>query len=235
MKILINILILGVATTAVADTMNHDAHEMAPTTFSKVMIDKLEAGDNDTQRWDAQAWYGSDIDKLWLKTEGERNDGITEDAEVQLLYSRAISPFFDAQVGLRHDSRPGPARDWLALGIEGLMPYFLETEATLFVGTEGRSALRLNAEYDLLLTQRLILTPEAELNIYGKSDAERALGSGLSDVEFGLRLRYEIAREFAPYIGAVWTHRYGDTADFARTDGGDVSERMWVIGLRAWF
>ncbi|MET0378543.1 MAG: copper resistance protein B [Spongiibacteraceae bacterium] len=229
----------AIAAHALADTAAqpgmHGDHMMAAPNYSKIMLDKFEAGDDDTQAWDIQAWYGGDLDKLWIKSEGERSEGNTETAELQILYSRAISPFFDAQIGARHDFQPTPARDWLALGLQGLAPYFFETEATLFIGTEGRSALRLKAEYELLFTQKLILSPEVEMNLYAEDDPQTGVGNGLSDLEFGLRLRYEIVREFAPYIGVVWTHQYGDTADFSRAHGDDASAVQWVAGIRAWF
>lgn len=227
-----------IVANAFADNATHDTHGdhmMTAANYSKVMLDKFEAGDDDTQAWDAQAWYGGDLDKLWIKSTGERSDGSTENAELQMLYSHAISPFFDAQIGARHDFQPTPTRDWLALGIQGLAPYFFETEAALYIGSEGRSALRLKAEYDVLLTQKWILSPDVEINLYGGDDPQTGVGNGLSDLEFGLRLRYEIVREFAPYIGAVWTHRYGDTADFSRAQGEDVSVVQWVAGVRAWF
>lgn len=238
MKCATTLVLLGAITTfAHAETMQHEHgdHMMASHRSGKLLFDKLEASDSDTQHWEAQTYYGTDTDKLWLKTEGEREERHTEHAEVQALYSRAISPFFDAQIGLRHDLQPHPTRDWLVLGVQGLAPYFFETEATLFVGDEGRSALRLKAESDLLFTQRLILSPEIELNAYGDDDAELGIGSGLSDIEFGLRLRYEIRREFAPYIGAVWSHQFGDTADFTRAKGGDASDVQWVAGIRMWY
>jgi copper resistance protein B len=219
--------------------VQHGDHMMGAHYTGKLLLDKLEASDSDSQHWDAQAWVsqpwgGGDIHKLWLKAEGEREEGHTEHAEVQALYSRAISPFFDAQIGLRRDLQPHPTRDWLAVGLQGLAPYFFETEATLFVGDEGRSALRLKAEYDLLFTQRLILSPEIELDAYGEDDPELGLGSGLSNLEFGLRLRYEIRREFAPYIGVVWSHQFGDTADYTRANGGDMQDVQWVAGVKFW-
>jgi copper resistance protein B len=222
------------AQTVTATPVEHGDHMMGGHRSGKLLFDKLEASDSDTQHWDAQAYYGGDIHKLWLKTEGEREEGHTEHAEVQALYSRAISPFFDAQIGLRRDLQPHPTRDWLAVGLQGLAPYFFETEATLFVGDEGRSALRLKAEYDLLFTQRLILSPEIELDAYGEDDPELGLGSGLSNLEFGLRLRYEIRREFAPYIGVVWSHQFGDTADYTRANGGDAQDVQWVAGVKFW-
>jgi copper resistance protein B len=222
------------APTEEASANEHDDHMMGTHYSGKLLIDKLEVSDSDTQHWDVQAYYGSDIRKLWLKSEGERDDGHTEHAEVQALYSHAISPFFDAQIGLRRDLQLHPTRDWLALGVQGLAPYFFETETTLFVSDEGRSALHLKAEYDLLFTQRLILSPEIKLNAYGKDDAELGLGSGLSDLEFSLRLRYEIRREFAPYIGVVWSHQFGDTANYTRANSGDVQDVQWVAGVKFW-
>ncbi len=203
----------------------------------KGMIDELEWRDNgdDPVIWDAQLWIGKDLNKLWLKSEGERSDGDTEEAELQLLYSRAVAPFWDLQAGWRSDLEPGPERQWLAVGFQGLAPYLFEIDTTLFIGESGRTALRLEAEYELLFTQRLILAPEIEANLYGHNDVDTGAGSGLSDVEAGLRLRYEIVREFAPYIGINWEKRFGNSADFARAAGEDSSDSQWVIGIRAWF
>jgi copper resistance protein B len=204
----------------------------------KVMIDQLEVRNtngSDPFVWDAQAWVGKDLHKLWFKTEGERVDGETEETELQALYSRAIAPFWDFQVGWRREFQPGSNRDWLAIGFEGLAPYLFEVDAALFIGESGRTAARLEAEYEFLFTQRLILTPEVELNFHGKDDPGRGIGSGLSDTEAGLRLRYEIKREIAPYVGINWTKQFGDTADFARQAGEDVSDTQYLVGIRAWF
>lgn len=201
-------------------------------------LDQLEVRDTDagnTTAWKADAWAGYDLNKLWLKTEGEYHEGETEDAELQLLYSRALSAFWDAQMGFRRDFRPQPRRDWAVFGIKGLAPYMFEVDLALFVGEEGHSAVRLDAEYEYLFTQRLILSPEAEINVYGKNDPELGRGAGISDVTLGLRLRYEIRREFAPYLGIQWTGLYGDTADFAEANGSDTSEAAAVAGIRAWF
>jgi copper resistance protein B len=202
------------------------------------ILDQLEmrdvAGDN-TFSWDAQGWFGKDLRKLWFKTDGERTGGNTDEAELQFLYSKAIARYWEFQLGVRHDFEPSPSRSWAAIGIQGLAPYFFETDIAFFVGDSGRTALRLESEYELLFTQRLILTPEIEINLYGQDDAKLGIGSGLSDIELGLRLRYEIRREFAPYIGVNWSKLYGNTADFARVAGQDTSEAQWVIGLRAWF
>ncbi len=189
----------------------------------------------DALSWDAQAWFGKDLHKLWIKTEGEFIDGQAEDAEVQLLYSRAIAPYWDLQAGWRRDIRPSPERDWFALGVKGLAPYFFEIDAQLFVGEAGRLGARFKAEYELLFTQRLVLTPELELNWYSGDDPGRGLGSGLSDASLGLRLRYEIRREFAPYIGVEWSRVFGATADFTEAEGGDIQDTRLVAGIRAWF
>jgi copper resistance protein B len=204
----------------------------------KAMADQLELritdGDN-ALAWDAEAWLGKDLNKLWLKTEGERVDGNTEDAELQVLYSRAITAFWDVQAGWRGDLRPHPDRHWLAMGFKGLAPYFFDIDAAVFIGESGHTAARIDLEYEVLFTQRLILTPEFETNLYGKKDPERGIGSGLSDIEIGLRLRYEIRREFAPYIGLNWWKKFGDTADFARAAGADTDDIQILLGLRAWF
>jgi len=139
------------------------------------------------------------------------------------------------QFGLRQDFQPSPSRSWVVFGFQGLAPYFFEVDTALFIGESGRTALRLEAEYELLFTQRLILTPEVEINFYGQNDRDLGLGSGLSDLEAGLRLRYEVRREFAPYIGVNWNKSFGNTADFARDEGEDTDDFQWVIGLRAWF
>ena len=177
--------------------------------LTKVLIDQLEVRNaDDGNPWvlDGQGWIGKDLQKLWLKVEVERNDGETEEAELQALYSQAIAPFWDIQVGLRQDFQPSPNRSWAVIGLQGLAPYLFEIDTALFVGESGRTALRLKAEYELLFTQRLILTPEIEANFYGKNDEELGIGSGLSDLNTGLRLRYEIRREFAPYIGVNSLH-----------------------------
>ena len=202
--------------------------------FSKVLLDQVEWGEEDTLSWDAQAWYGGDYHKLWLKTEGEHVDG-EEEGNVELLWDRVIARWWDMQAGVRYDLGAGPSRTWAAFGVQGLAPYWFEVEATVYVGDEGRSAARLVGEYELLLTQRWILQPKMELNLYGKEDAQNHVGSGLSDVEAGLRLRYEIRREFAPFVGMVWSRRFGGSADFLRDAGEEVDDVQFVVGLRAWF
>jgi len=203
-----------------------------------VKIDQFEIRNTDGPDplvFDGQLWIGKDLNKLWIKSEIERVDGETEENELQLLYSRAIAPYWDFQVGWRKDFKPDPDQDWLAIGVQGLAPYFFEVEATAFISDESQTNLRLEAEYELLFTQRLILSPEVEVNLYTDDDAERGVGSGFSDLELGLRLRYEIRREFAPYIGVNWMKKFGNTADFAEADGQEIEDTQFVAGIRAWY
>jgi copper resistance protein B len=203
--------------------------------FGMVKFDQFEQalGESDAA-WEGNAWYGGDIDKVWLRSEGEREGGRTS-ARTELFWDRAFAPFWDWQLGARADSGYGPARQWLAFGVQGLAPYWFDLQATAYAGVQGRTALRLRAEYEILLTQRLILQPESEANIYGKSDPHRDIGSGVSELDFGLRLRYELRREFAPYIGIVWRQRLGRTGDLVRAAGRSAFDGQIVAGLRFWF
>lgn len=206
--------------------------------LTSVYIDQLEVrdaeGDNPAVL-EAQAWAGYDLDKLWLKVEAEHADGETGELELQALYSRAISRYWNFQAGLRHDFEPSPTRDWAVLGLQGLAPYFFEVDASLFIGESGQTGLRFEAEYELLFTQKLILSPEVEFNLYGRNDPDTGVGSGLSDLELGLRLRYEIRREIAPYIGINWEKKFGNSADFARDAGAHLEDTSLVAGIRVWF
>jgi copper resistance protein B len=206
--------------------------------FSRVLFDQLDWRDGDGSdvfAWDAEAWYGGDYHKLWLKTEGDLTSDTVEHARTEALWDRVFSRWWSLQTGVRHDFGEGPSRTWAAFGVQGLAPYFFEVEATAYLGEGGRTAARFSSEYDLLLTQRLVLQPQIELSLYGKSDPENGIGSGLSDVQFGLRLRYELRREFAPYVGLVWTRRFGQSAEFARAAGDDASDWQALAGVRAWF
>lgn len=214
------------------------AHEDDDPIVSMWLFEELEnrdpGGDNDFS-WDAKGWIGKDLDKLWIKTEGEREGGETEHAELSLWYGKAIATYWDMQIGVRHDIDPSPSRNWLGFGFYGLAPYFFEIDTAFFVGESGRTALRFEAEYELLLTQRLIISPAIEVNLYGKDDPLLGIASGLSDIEAGIRLRYEIRREIAPYIGLNWTRQFGGPADFARAAGHGTTDSQFVVGLRAWF
>lgn len=204
-----------------------------------LLIDQLEYAHehhgNSAAFLDGQFWYGEDFNKLWLKVEGESASGKLEDMRAEALWDHAISTYWGTQLGVRHDFGEGPGRTWAAFGVQGLAPYWFETEATAYVGQNGRTAARVQFEYEELITQRLVLQPKFEVNLYGKEDPQRGIGSGLSDAELGIRLRYEIRREFAPYIGVVWRQRYGRTADFARAQNQPTGELQFVAGLHFWF
>jgi len=206
--------------------------------FGSLLVERLEwlhTSNVTAAAYDLQAWYGRDFNRAVLKAEGDVGSGTLQEARTELLWGHAVSPFWDTQIGLRYDSGEAPERGWLALGVQGLAPYWFEMTATAYVGDESRSALRLDAEYELLLSQRLILKPRLEADFYGKDDAERALGSGLSDLAIGLRLRYEFRRELAPYVGIEWAGKYGGTADYARAAGDSSKETRWLAGIRFWF
>jgi len=232
--------VLSVASLTVLFVSQVQAGSKDDPLLTKFMFDQLEFRDSDEDNpfiLEGQFWLGHDLEKLWIKTEFESVDGETKEAELQALYSKAIAPYWDFQVGVRRDFELDslPGRSWGVIGFQGLAPYYFEVDTALFIGESGRTALRLEAEYELLFTQRLILTPEIEVNFYGQNDEIARMGSGLSDVELGLRLRYEIRREFAPYIGLNWSKKFGNSANFSRLDGLDVSDTEFVLGFRAWF
>lgn len=211
--------------------------------YGALTVEQLEYRLNeghDTLNWEAEGWYGGDYRRLRLKTEGEVElDGDGGELEVQLLYSQLVSPFWEVEGGLRYDREFGNKvegdRFFGAIGIQGLAPYFVETEATLFVSEAGDVSARFKAERDFLISQRLILQPEIELNLAVQSVENFGVGSGLNDIDFGLRLRYEITRQFAPYVGVNWTHKFGQTADFARREGEQVDNWAVVGGVRLLF
>ena len=184
---------------------------------------------------DGEFWYGEDLDKLWLKAEGEYAKGKLEDLRTEALWNHAIGTYWGTQLGAREDFGEGPNRTWAAFGVQGLAPFWFDTEATLYLGQNGRTAARFQFEYEELITQRLVLQPKFEVNLYGKDDPQRGIGSGLSDTELGVRLRYEFKREFAPYIGVVWRQRYGRTADFYRARGQRANDLQFVAGIHLWF
>ncbi|MGK6355933.1 copper resistance protein B [Sphingomonas sp. DT-207] len=207
---------------------------------SRFMIDQLEVavrGGRNGYAWeDVQFWYGGDIDKLWIKSQGEGSfGGQLEKAEVQALWSHAISPYFDLQAGVRYDIRPQPDRGHLVLGVQGLAPYWFELDAAAFVSEKGDASARIEGEYDLRITQKLILQPNAAMELTLQDLPELRMGSGLSTAEAGLRLRYEFVPEFAPYAGVQYERAFGNTADFRRSDGEDTGGWSLVLGVRAWF
>jgi copper resistance protein B len=205
----------------------------------KVLIDRLEyraVNGRDGFAWDAQGWYGGDIHKLWLKSEGEGSFGETlEHGKAQALWSRAIDPWFDLQLGLRQDFGGGPERTHFAFGVQGLAPYWFEVDAAAFVSTKGDLTARVEAEYDLRITQKLILQPAAEIEFSLQDVPELGIGSGLSSAEAGLRLRYEVKPQFAPYLGVEYQRGFGDTARFRRAAGEEAGGWSVLFGVRAWF
>jgi copper resistance protein B len=211
---------------------------MDQTIFAHAILNQNEGrfnGSNTQYRWEGQGWVGTDYDKLWIKSEGTLSKGAVEDGQHQFLYSRAVTTYFDLQGGLRSDIDSRPTRNWGAFGIQGLAPYFFDLELTGFASSEGHLAAKLEASYDLLLTQRLILQPQVELNIYSKADPARLTGAGFSDIDTGLRLRYEFDRKFAPYIGVVYDGKFGQTANYARRAGESTGSVRFAFGIRTWF
>jgi len=220
---------------AFPDVEGHAVHDGAMNLF--VLFDQLEwqAGEGGRLDWDNKGWLGGDVNRLWFRTEGEAGEGGVEQATAHVLYGRAISRWWDVVAGIRQDVRPGPAATWAAIGIQGLAPYWFEIEATGYFGADGRTHARFEIEYELLLTNRLIAQPLAELELYGKSDPLRGIGAGFSTVEAGLRLRYEIRREVAPYVGVTWQQKFAGTADLAKSAGRESGSTRLVLGVRAWF
>ena len=208
-------------------------------TFSMVMLNIAEAkirNGRDAYEWNGEAWYGGDINRLVVKTEGEGEFGAgVESAEVQALYSRAIGPYFDLQGGVRYDFEPDPSRVYATLGFEGLAPGFFDVEGSLFLSDRGELMGRLEGYYDQRITQELILQPRAEFNFAAQSSRDIGVGAGLSDAEIGVRLRYDIAREFAPYVGVQYEQAFGKTRDFLRDEGEPSGGWSLLTGIRVWF
>ena len=205
-----------------------------------LMADRLEtqmADGEEVLLWDAQGWYGGDINKFWFKTEGEYafDEDKFEEAELQALWSRAITPYFDFQAGLRYDILPGDDIAHGVIGIQGLAPQWWEIDAAAFISDEGDVTARIEAENDLLLTQRLILQPRVEVEFAAQDIPELDKGAGVTQFDAGLRLRYEIKREFAPYVGVEWQRNFGETANLVEAAGGDSERTVFLVGLRLWF
>jgi copper resistance protein B len=213
-----------------------DAHTVHDQTLHGfVLFDQLEWHASGSGIWDTRGWLGGDLNRLWFRTEGGADRGGVDEADVHLLFGRAIARWWDLLVGVRQDMRPGPVQTWAAIGVQGLAPYWFEIEATAHVGESGRTLFRLEAEYELLLTNRFILQPLVELDVYGKADPERGIGAGPSTAGAGLRLRYEIRRELAPYVGLIWTRKLLGTADAAEAAGEETRTAHLAAGFRVWF
>ena len=207
-------------------------------TLGSLLVDRLESATNrgsTAMTYDWQAWFGNTYDRAVIRAEGDIEGGAFKDARNELLWAHAITAYWDTQLGVRYDSGKGIDRGWLAFGVQGLAPYWIYVEATAYVNEQGRTSFRLETEYDLLLTQKLILQPRIEMNVYSQRDDTRNVSSGLSDFAGGVRLRYEIWREFAPYVGVEWASKFGSAADNLRASGEDPEGTLFVAGVRFWF
>jgi len=202
-------------------------------------MDRLEWQQGDALAWEGRAWFGHDRGRLWVRSEGEREPDHGTEAHVEALWGKPVNAWWDALAGVRHDIRKdrrgNDGQDWLALGLQGQAPYKFEVRATAYLGERGQSMLQAEREYELLLTNRLILQPHIEATVHGRNVAARGIGRGLAEVGAALRLRYELFREFAPYVGLERAYRFGRTAEFARARGDDGHETRWVAGVRFWF
>jgi copper resistance protein B len=221
---------------AFPDVEGHSVHDDVVNYL--VLFDQLEWESGAAGQgfgWDTKGWVGRDRDRLWFRTEGQQADGSVTDAQTHVFYGRAISRWWNVLGGIRQDFQPGPAQTWAAVGVQGLAPYWFDVEATAYLGASGRNHFRVESEYELLLTNRLVLQPNVEMEIYGKSDPEHFRDTGLATLDFGIRLRYLVRREFAPYVGVVWHNKYFGTADMAEAAGESTGGARLALGVRLWF
>lgn len=214
-------------------------HHHGMSAQTALMVDRLELQNSDDVQagvWDADIWHGGDLNKLWIKTEGayDFEHGAVEEAEVQLLWSRAVLPFFDVQTGLRHDFEPS-GRTHAVIGLQGETPYRIKTDGALFLSQDGDLTAGLELEYELALTQRLHLSPRAELSWSAQESRDMELGEGFTHAEFGMRLSYDVIREFSPYVGVEWQGSLGETKDLIRAAGSDADRTVFLIGIKGWY
>lgn len=211
--------------------------------YTFILADVLEyrpKGDDSDFRWDVEGWHGGDFNRLWFKSEGERNTALKADYDIdaQLLYGRFVRKYYDFQVGLRAETQKYQSRNvtraHAVIGIEGLVPYRYEFESALFVSQNGHLSGRVSFTRDLLITQRLILQPRLETNVAAQRVERFTVGRGLNNIEFGMRLRYEFRRKFGPYAGISFDRSFFGTADLVRQEGGDPSQIRFVVGIRMW-
>ena len=206
--------------------------------FASLLVDRFEvvsAVDNKSATYDLQLWYGRDYNRLVIKAEGDYDNQALEESSTELLWSHALDAYWNSQLGLRYDSTEDTNQSWLGFGVQGLAPYWFEIDISAYIGEQGRTALTIEAEYEILLTQKLVLQPRVEMELNGKNDEASGIGSGLSNSTAGVRLRYEIRREFAPYVGVEWAGKFGKTADYASAINSDTSQISAVAGARFWF
>ncbi len=207
-------------------------HSFVGFDLAEVQLHRGNAG----YRWEGEAWFGGDINRLMIKHEGEGTiGGELEDLEIQALWSHAIDPWWNLQTGIRHDVRPGPQRTYAVVGIDGTAPYWFKLQGALFLSNKGDLQMRAEGHYDQRITERLIAQPRFEANVSAQSVPELGLGRGVSSFELGMRLRYEIQRQFAPYVGIEWQTKVGATARLARLNGEKPSTIQAVAGVSFWF
>jgi copper resistance protein B len=246
-RILVALLAIGTSANACGHDDAASSSDAAPfgspvddeRVYVHALLEQFEyraASSDNLSRWEGEAWVGTDKNRLWLRSEGEVDrHGAVKDGQTELFFDRPITSFFDLQAGVRYDLDSAPGRAWAAFGVEGLARYFLRVAATVYASDSGHFAAKAQGSYDLLLTQRLILQPQMEVNAYTASDTRRRQGSGFSDLDTGLRLRYEVSRKFAPYLGVSYKRMFGQTATYTRADGDSVGDVNVLIGVRAWF
>ena len=205
------------------------------TYFKADQLELRDANAGTALVWEVDAWLGQDLNKFWVKSSGERVNGETESSEIDLLYSKGFSPFWDVQFGLRHEFKPDSSENSLGVGLLGLAPYLFEVDANVFVNDDDLFNARISAEYEYLFSQQLILIPNLEMSLYSDDDVARGIGSGLSNAELGLRLHYEVIREISPYIGINYERKFGGTADFSTAEGESSSDTQLLTGISFWF
>ena len=201
------------------------------------LLDEFEGrlGSDQSFRWEGEGWVGGDDNRLWVKSEGEVTRGKVEDGQQELYYSRPITTYLDLQAGGRYDLDSSRGRGWAAIGVEEFAPYYATVSGHLYASNDGHYAAKLEAFDEVHFTQRLILEPQVELNIYSRDDPARRIGSGISDLDTGLRLRYEISRKFAPYVGVTYEKNFARTADYVRANGDRTDDLRATVGIRSWF
>lgn len=224
---------------AMQPSRDHVLHHHGAGSEFAVIVDRLELAFNDDETMavlDGDAWYGGDINKLWFKAEAEYSYDHDEFEEVKLqaLWSHAISPFFDLQTGLRYDLEP-EGKAYGVFGVQGMTPYRFEVDAAAFLSEEGDVSASAEIEYELMLTQRLHLKPRVEIGLSASDVPELGIGSGFTDAAAGVRLSYDLVREFSPYIGVEWQGSLGDTRDMMTAAGEDPDSSVIVFGFRAWY
>jgi copper resistance protein B len=220
---------------AFPDVEGHAVHDRAVNYF--VLFDQVEwqTAEAGGLNVDSTAWIGGDRSRLWLRAEGASDETRVSEAQAHVLFGRQFARWWDLVGGVRHDFRPGDAQTWAAIGVQGLAPYWFEIQATAYLGGGGRAQARIEIEYDLLLTNRLIVQPLLEVEVASASDPARGSGAGITTSDLGLRLRYEVRRELAPYVGVTWLRQHGETAALARQTGRPDGTTRFVAGLRGWF